>query len=295
MAQGNARNTESAESPAQKRLLRAAALAILAALAFWAFFQASKGPVFADANPFAEDPVDAVGSIGFEVAIVAGLLSLARALRWRRLGALDGHRPRFALRGIGIVVLAVGVTVLADGVQEVRQPGWGVSIWGRVLILGLAGLALLGLVTAVALWQAARSLSALAPALPTNGSGWLGEALEDVFLMGWVPVTWLANRVMVLGRLARWAEDLWRGTLALRLRSALAWASPWSHPWRFALLAGLGAGIGIAAAHTAEGLPPTLWQLALVSMVFIGAEFAATVAGFLVLGGFLGLRPPLRP
>lgn len=282
-----------AEARARANLLRAAALAMVTALAFWAFFQGSKWPVFANANPFADDPVDAIGSIGFEVAVVAGLLSLARALCVYRSVQPDGHRPRLVLHGIAIVLLTLGVTVFADGVQEIRQPGWDVSVWGKVLILGLGGLALLGLVTALALLQATRSLAALPSAVAADGSGWLGEALEDVFRSGWLPLLRLGERVASVGRLARWAEAVWFGPLVVSWRRDLAWASPWTHPWRFALLAGLVAGLGLAAAHTTEGLPPHLWQLALVSAVFVGFEFVATVGGFLVFGGFLGLRPPL--
>ncbi len=280
---------------ARANLLWAGATAMAAALAFWAFFQASKWPVFAGANPFAEDPVDAIGSIGFEVAVVAGLLSLARALRVYQARALDDHRPRLILRGVGIVLLALGTTVVADAIQEIQQPGWNTSIWGKLLILGLACLAAFGLLIAVMLAGAARGVWA-APASPSsNGSGWLGEAIEDVFLMGWLPLAWLGRRVPPLGRVTRWAESIWRGPSVRRLGAALAWASPWTHPWRFALLTGLAAGVGLAAAHATEGLPPDLGRVVLVSLVFIGIEFVATVAGFLVLGGFLGLRPPLKP
>src|SRR5713101_7517309 len=173
--------------------------------------------------------------------------------------------------------------------MEIQQPGWDASVWGKLLIIGLVGLALLGALAGLALIRAARSIRALPPVRSSSGSGWLGEAMEDVFLVGWVPLAWLGRQAPPLGQLSRWAEGLWQGPLARRLRRAFAWASPWTHPWRFALLAGLAAGVGLAAAHTREGLPPNLGTLVLVSLVFIGFEFVATVAGFLVLGGFLGL------
>jgi hypothetical protein len=294
MPENTNRSTDLATARARTKLHSAGAAAMIAALAFWAFFQASKWPVFAGANPFADDPVDAIGSIGFEIAVVAGLLSLARAARLHRLGTLDDHRPRLILRGGLIVLLALGVTVVADGLMEIRQPGWDASVWGKVLIIGLVGLALLGALAGLSLFQAARSLRALPPVPSSSGSGWLGEAMEDVILLGWGPLAWLGQQAPPLGQLLRWAEGLWQGPLAQRLRRAFAVASPWTHPWRFALLAGLAAGVGLAAAHTREGLPPNLGTLVLVSLVFIGFEIVATVAGFLVLGGFLGLRPPLK-
>lgn len=197
--------------------------------------------LWAGANPFAEDPVDAIGSIGFEVALVAGLLSLARALRVYRALSLDDHRPRLILRGVGIVLLALGTTVVADAIQEIQQPGWNTSIWGKLLILGLACLAAFGLLIAVMLAGAARGVWA-APASPSsNGSGWLGEAIEDVFLMGWLPLAWLGRRVPPLARVTRWAESIGRGPSVRRLGAALAWASPWTHI-RVALCASDGAG-----------------------------------------------------
>ena len=280
-------------SGARASLLRAAAAALLAALAFWAFFQASKFPMFRGANPFAEDPADAVGSIGFEIAVVAGLLSLGRAVHLQREGALDDHRPELIMRGGLIVILTLAAGLAADTLTEILQPGWAVSIWGKVLILGLVGLALLAALAAALLVRAARSVWALPAARGADGSGWLGEAMEDVFMLGWLPAAWAGRRLALMGRLLNRLEGFWRGPFALRLRGALGWFSPWRHSWRFALVAGLAAGLGLAAAHATEGPPDDLGQFILVSLVFVGIEFSATVAGFLILGGFLGLRPPL--
>ena len=286
-------NPPADSSATRANLLWAAGAAMLAALAFWAFFQASKIPVFRGANPFAEDPADAVSSIGFEIAVVAGLLSLARAVQLQRQGTLDEHRPELIVRGGLIVVLTLAAGVIADTITEIQHPGWAVSVWGKVLILGLVGLALLGALAAALLVRATRSVWSLPSAPGARGSGWLGEALEDVFLLGWLPAAWLGRQLTPLGGLLRWLDGLWRGPFLVRLRWALGWLSPWRHPWRFALLAGLAAGLGLAAAHATEGPPNDLAQFVFVSLVFVGIEFAATVAGFLILGGFLGLRPPL--
>ncbi len=288
------KTTPSVDSSAPRAsLLWAAGAALLAGLAFWAFFQASKFPVFRGANPFAQDPADAVSSIGFEIAVVAGILSLARAMQLQRLGALDDHRPELIVRGGLVVVLTLSAGVAADSLTEIQHPGWNVSVWGKVLIMSLVGLALLGALATVLLVRATRSVWLLPSAPGARGSGWLGEALEDVFLLGWLPLVWAGQRLSLLGGLLLWLEDHWRGAFMQRLRWALGWLSPWRHPWRFALLAGLAAGIGLAAAHATEGPPNDLGQFILVSLVFVGIEFGATAAGFLLLGGFLGLRPPL--
>ena len=170
--------------------------------------------------------MDAIGSICCELAAAAEILNLARALRVFQSGALDDHRPRLVLHGAVIMFLAMGTTLVADGIREVPQPGWDVSVWGKVLIMGLAGLALLGVLTALALIQAAQSVWALPTVPQPSTSGWLGEAMEDAFLLVWLPAGWLERRLPSFGQLRRFAEGVWRGPLALRLKVQLAWASP---------------------------------------------------------------------
>jgi hypothetical protein len=72
------------------RLLRATLLTFMASLIFWAFFQLSKSPAFAAVNPFAEDPVDAIGSIAVQVALAVSLLS-AGARRASKPNGNDIH------------------------------------------------------------------------------------------------------------------------------------------------------------------------------------------------------------
>jgi len=46
-------------------------------------------------------------------------------------------------------------------------------------------------------------------------------------------------------------------------------------------------------AQLQEGFPPSLMIGLVVAGIFISAEFAATLVGFAILGGYLGLRPSL--
>jgi hypothetical protein len=49
--------------------------------------------------------------------------------------------------------------------------------------------------------------------------------------------------------------------------------------------------MGLTLAQLQEGLPPSLKIGLLVAGIFISAEFVATLVGFAILGGYLGLRP----
>jgi len=79
-----------------------------------------------------------------------------------------------------------------------------------------------------------------------------------------------------------------------RLFSGLPWLYPRVHPWRFAIAAGVFSGALVTLAQLREGLPPSLASGLAVGAIFIFGELAAVLAGFALLGGYLGLRPPIR-
>jgi hypothetical protein len=85
-------------------------------------------------------------------------------------------------------------------------------------------------------------------------------------------------------------------TLSL-VRSVLRWLNPRKHPWRIAL--SLGGFMGLAllrSAMSAEGGPPQHGKLAMVAVVFIGAEYGGVLLGYALLAKPLGLfRPDARP
>jgi hypothetical protein len=76
-----------------------------------------------------------------------------------------------------------------------------------------------------------------------------------------------------------------------RLFARLQWINPRPHPWPFACALGLLVGAGLVLALLQEGLPPSLRAGLMVMGVFISAELAATLLGFAIFGGYLGLRP----
>ncbi len=93
---------------------------------------------------------------------------------------------------------------------------------------------------------------------------------------------------------AAWAGRWVEGFSSDRLFARLGWVDPRRHPWRFALALSLLAGLGLFAAHLREGLPPSLRIGLLLAGFFIGGESLAVMLGFVILGGFLGLRPALK-
>ncbi len=138
------------------RLKVSAIITFVLAVLFYLFFQIGKhDPALSQVNAFAEDPYDAVGSFGVQLAVFTGLLSLVRAFRpYPGKKVLDGQKL-LLLRGEYISCLSVAVTLAADVVALIRYP----SLWmglaaGHVLAALLAGMALL---TALVGWLIYRS------------------------------------------------------------------------------------------------------------------------------------------
>src|SRR5512137_2151325 len=90
-------------------LQRATVLTLIASFAFCAFFQLSKTSIFSAVNPFADDPVDAIGSIAVQVAFAVSVLTLARAAQFK-IDAPDAQRRnRLILRGNCVALGAIAI------------------------------------------------------------------------------------------------------------------------------------------------------------------------------------------
>ena len=79
-----------------------------------------------------------------------------------------------------------------------------------------------------------------------------------------------------------------------RLFDWLPWIDPRPHPWRFACTLGLLVGLGLVLAQWQEGLPPSLEIGLIVMGIYVSGELAATLLGFAIFGGYLGLRPAFK-
>jgi hypothetical protein len=79
-----------------------------------------------------------------------------------------------------------------------------------------------------------------------------------------------------------------------KLFAKCRWLDARQYPWRFAAALSFAAGIVIYLFKLSEGPSPNREIAFLLALIYISAELVAAVLGFTLLGGHLGLRPPLR-
>jgi hypothetical protein len=264
------------------RIHRVTALILFAAIVFYLFFQVNKRAPFVETNPFAVDPYDAVGSMAIQVALLIGLLSYARTLRWHDDPSQE-TKARLSLRGDTLVLVAIFITLCADMIAEIVQP-MPPSYWGEVLRIELGLMSLLAIVSALALWVVFRRT----PTAPPPSDLTPADAIDDLWSLARIPVV-RAGTIFP----PTWVEWVKRFN-SDRLFARLLWVDPRQHPWRFACLVGLLVGIGLTLAKLQEGLPPSLITALLLAGIFILVEFAATLVGFAIFGEYLGLRPAFK-
>jgi hypothetical protein len=276
-----------------RRIRRVAGWVLLAALLFYLFFMTNKRGPLGAVNPFADDPYDAVGSFAFQIALLAGTLSYARALRLWEDPSLAG-RARLILRGDLLALFAILATLAADAVAVFQyQAVFGsllASLWGRVLLGELAGMFLLALACGVALLAVFGPLSLPDPPRALTPA----DAIDDLWALVRRLVAGISGTVALPagpGHPHSHIIDFIDGFTSDRFFARLGWVDPRRHPWRFAVAFSLLAGLGLFAAHLREGLPPSLGIGLLLAVVFIGGESLAVLLGYVILGGFLGLRP----
>ena len=107
---------------------------------FLAFFDNSKNiPLLAVVNPFAEDPYDAVGSFGIQLAFFAALLSLIRAFRPYATKEIPSNQQLLILRGETVTLLSIIVTLTADIVALLRYPSMWMNSFGGMILVGVVG------------------------------------------------------------------------------------------------------------------------------------------------------------
>jgi len=164
-----------------KHIHRVTALILLTAILFYLFFQINKRSPFVEANPFAVDPYDAVGSIAIQVAVLISLLSYARVLRWR--DEATQNKASLILHGHILVLAAIFMPLcsyaLAEFVQLVPP-----SLWRSLLIAELGSMFLLTLICGLALWAVFTGMPTAPP--PPNLTP--ADAIDDLWSLVRVPV-----------------------------------------------------------------------------------------------------------
>jgi hypothetical protein len=261
-----------------KRFHRVTALILLTAIVFYLFFQVNKRSPFVDANPFAVDPYDAVGSIAIQLALLISLLSYARIIRLRDDSTQSNER--LVLHGNILVLAAIFITLCSDAIAEFLQPV-PPSLWRNILILELGGMFLLTLVCVMALWLVFRGGPTASPSPNLTPA----DAIDDLWSLVRVPV--VRGAAILPPPMVEWVKRFNSDRLLTRIH----WLNPRQHPWRFTGAVGLLVGILLILVQLQEGPPPSLGIELLLMGIFLSVEFVVTLLGFAIFGGYLGLRP----
>lgn len=175
------------------RLKIVALVTCVLAVLFYLFFQISKqNPALAQVNAFADDPYDAVGSFGVQLALLAAFLVVVRACRpYQSSKVLDGQKW-LLLRAEYVTCLAVAVTLAADVVAMIRHPALWVSFSAGQLLAALTGGMIL--LTALVGWLI-RSSARTLMAAPVQGM-WIRAIvifIVDVLILAFYPEDWRQN------------------------------------------------------------------------------------------------------
>jgi len=204
--------------------------------------------------------------------------SFARALRFCE-DPSQVIKLRLILRGNSLVLLTVLVALLTDVVAVLLHP-LSPSYWSGALLTELALMFLLVLCAALVLFSTFRRWH-LGPS-PRGLT--LADGIDDLWTLVRVPIT------KAEAFLPRTFVDWVRSFDSDRAFAHTRWLHPRTHPWRFVGLLGVLAGFGLTLAEWREGPPPSLAIGVLVAAIFVGGELIASLVGFALLGGYLGLR-----
>jgi hypothetical protein len=229
--------------------------------------------------------------IAMQVAAVAGGLGLVRWLRWAAHAAIPvaGLRPLLRASTVAAVAVAAGsacgLAALASWPAAVRASDLGAAMTaaaGPSAVLAVAAAAAVGNAW---LWASRLGRLGLAP-----GGAPDTDVVGDLAALSDVAVAWSSKRSPAVARSLRL---LLAGGRMARARIARRWPALATcgdlrrHPWR------------VCATVTAAATLASLNQWAIAGSatspaVWAALEAAAVVTGFALLGGFLGLRPPVR-
>ena len=256
-----------------KPIYRATRLVTITTIAFCVFYTACQQ--LGDANPF---PDHYAGWFAVQVALLTAIVTYARALRLRE-SAAQASKARLILRGNVVAVGAIVSSLIADAAQFLRPVP--PSYWSAILSWTL--LIIFGLTFSCVLALAATFRRVRTPEPPTHLTP--VDGLDDLWTLVRIPVA--KTRAILPAGFVGWVQNF----TSDQLFSRFPWINPRNHPWRFACFLGVLVGLGLTVAHLQEGLPPSLAIGLLVASIFIGIELAGTIAGFTLLGGYLGLRP----
>jgi hypothetical protein len=146
-------------------------------------------PVLGAANPFAEDPFDAVGSFGVQLALFSAFLTMVRVFRPYSRSGVPPAQLLLIVHGGTVVLLSVTVTLTADTIGLVRSlvSGGGSPAAGTLAGL-LGGMALVTLTAGWIFVPAARSA-----VIPSMGAPWRRAVIISglaILILIFYPLPW---------------------------------------------------------------------------------------------------------
>ncbi len=203
-------------------------------------------------------PAGLVEFVLFQVAVVVAGVTLVRSLRSRGAPTIPAPRLRLIARGTVVVTVCAGGCVLVAVLHEGRLT----KVAGVLALLGVS-------ILLVAAGHAARAAGRGVPAQSPRGEETIFDDLLDL-----------------LGRVLPGRSEVPRIPL-----------DPRSRPWSFALAVSVLAGIAWAIAHGVGEGPPDMGQLPRVLLaggLIASIEAVCSLAGYLLLGRFLAIRPDQR-
>jgi hypothetical protein len=239
----------------------------------------------------ADPRVGAALIVAFQVATVAGVLGLVRWLRWSVRPAIPAADLRLLVRSSGVAAGAVAAGVACEVAVLLQLPvGAATGRVGVALAGAVAAGGLLAAVAAVAVAQAAAWAARLERSSAADRRPAPADVLDDV------------NALVELAR----ARSAWRWPTAARLldRTVAAGCGAWrrleagwpaltswvdlrQHPWRVCAAVALADALGSLQQRA-------MARSAASALEWMGLEVVAVVAGFGLLGGYLGIRPSIR-
>lgn len=303
-----------------KQLRRDALHMLILAFVFLVFFGGAKHTsAWAQMNPFADDPYDAIGSFAIQLAVLLALLSCIRAYRARKYVANAAEQGVIA-RGNLLCAGGILLTFMADGIAMARHwSKWFESSAGQSLCFVLVMLSIWAGISLWLAWRTAAGLGLLKQHLPWWGlaltmtvtvavialypeewrqsmTGALLTVVAGMALL-FVPLRALASVISVDERhiKADALDDLsalfWRTERKVLTRLMGLIRRYW---WTFTVLAGIAAGAFLASRELADGPPPS-GRMLMVAAVYIGLESAAVLLEALLLSRPLRLFRRPRP
>jgi hypothetical protein len=105
--------------------LHTLAIVVLAILFAFFFFTSKHDPSFGNINPSSEDPYDAIGSVGIQLALLTALLSVLRVFRPYPNNQAQESAKQLVIRLWSVCLLSIALTLMTDLIALLRYP----SLW----------------------------------------------------------------------------------------------------------------------------------------------------------------------